>query len=109
MTLIAALITKIDVVQVSDRLVSDRGTEFDPTANKQLIYLGPTWAVTMAYTGKAYISKLRPTNGCRSLDSEATSANRAGLGASVPGKPEVSRPVQFDARRADRLTGHAVW
>ena len=61
MTLIAAVITKIDVVQVSDRLVSDRGIEFDPTANKQLVYLGPRWAVSMAYTGTAYIGKL-PTD-----------------------------------------------
>ncbi len=61
MTLIAAVITKIGVVQVSERLVSDRGTEFDSTANKQLVYLGHTWAVSMAYTGTAYIGKL-PTD-----------------------------------------------
>lgn len=61
MTLIASTVTEREAYQVTDRLVSRGAEEFDPTANKSLIFVGPVWNVVMSYTGTAYIADL-PTD-----------------------------------------------
>jgi hypothetical protein len=60
-TLLAATVTKGGVFQVSDRLVSKGGQPFDPTANKNLISIGPTLVASLSYTGIAYVNDL-PTD-----------------------------------------------
>ena len=55
MTLILTLVTPQYVLQVSDRLVTRAGQEFDPASNKNLIYLAKNALVTIGYSGAAYL------------------------------------------------------
>lgn len=43
-------------LQVSDRLVSDRGMPFNPVANKTVIYLARDGVMVMSYSGTAYLA-----------------------------------------------------
>jgi hypothetical protein len=55
MTLILSLATPRYVQQVSDRLVNERGREFDPVSNKSLVYFARDALVVLGYSGLAYI------------------------------------------------------
>jgi hypothetical protein len=65
LTLILTLVSKVNVVQVSDRRTSwipgSRREEFDPLANKTVLFLARDAAVTLSYTGLAFLDGI-PTD-----------------------------------------------
>src|SRR5437879_5929688 len=65
MTLILTAVHRYGVTQVVDRLVTRQtnsgAEEFDPLANKTVLFFARDAFVTLAYTGVAYIDRL-PTD-----------------------------------------------
>jgi hypothetical protein len=62
MTLILTTVHRHCVTQVADRLVTRRGREqFDPDANKTVLFFARDAFVTLGYSGPAYIDR-RPTD-----------------------------------------------
>lgn len=57
MTLIASSAAYNGCIQLADRMVSIRLREFDPQANKSLLFPLDNAAVAIAYTGRAYIGR----------------------------------------------------
>ncbi len=61
MTLILSLASSWFTLQVSDRLVTQAGKQFDPIANKNILYIGPDGIISLGYTGLAYLDGI-PTD-----------------------------------------------
>jgi hypothetical protein len=61
MTLILTFASPFYVLQVSDRLVTVSGKEFDAVANKNVIYLARDADATIGYTGRAFVDRV-PTD-----------------------------------------------
>lgn len=61
MTLITAKASQWFAIQVTDRLLTRAGAEFDPVSNKNVIYEAPDVLVAIGYTGDAYLDEL-PTD-----------------------------------------------
>ena len=62
MTLIVSYTSRRYVLQVTDRLLTGRGSTFDPLANKNIVCAARNAVVTMGYTGQAFINKEVPTD-----------------------------------------------
>jgi hypothetical protein len=61
MTLITAQASHWFALQVSDRLLTRDGAEFDPFSNKNIVFEAPDALVSIGYTGDAYLDEL-PTD-----------------------------------------------
>ena len=61
MTLILSLASSWFTLQVSDRLVTQAGKQFDPIANKNILYIGPDGIISLGYTGLAHLDGI-PTD-----------------------------------------------
>lgn len=55
MTLVLSVATPIYCLQVSDRLLSIKGNPFDPTSNKNVLFLCSEGLLTLGYTGPAFL------------------------------------------------------
>ena len=61
MNLILTFASAFYVMHVGDRLVTVTAKEFDPVANKNVIYLERDAVATIGYTGRAYVDQI-PTD-----------------------------------------------
>jgi hypothetical protein len=61
MTLILTVASNRYALQVGDRLVTSGGTQYDPFANKSVLFITRDAVVTASYTGLAYVDRV-PTD-----------------------------------------------
>jgi len=61
MTLVLSQISRLFVLQVSDRLLTRGKEPFDPIANKNVLYVGTNGVISLGYTGVAFLNAI-PTD-----------------------------------------------
>jgi hypothetical protein len=57
MTLIISIVSKYQVIQISDRLVSKSYVKFDELSNKSIVFYALNGILAISYTGHAFIGK----------------------------------------------------